>query len=296
MKKRLLGKTGYEVSPVVYAGIISMNEAQGDSDRYVSWAIENSMNYFDVAPSYGNAEEKLGLSLKPYRKQVYLACKTEKRSRVDAQKEITNSLRLLHTDWFDNFQLHAMTTPEDVKKAFGSGGVMELLRDLKEKGIVRRIGFSAHSERAALECLGQYPFDTVMFPMNWMLHMGQNIGAKILEEKEQRDFGLLGIKSFVERAWKDGDDRDTYPKSWCKPFDEEENELGLAALKYSLGILKSDALIPPGNFKNMRFMVQHIDELLKEPLSREQLLLLNAHFLKTKDNPFFDKNKGDWPD
>lgn len=297
MKKRMLGKTGYEVSPIIYAGIVSMDESQTASDGYVSWSIDQGINYFDVAPSYGDAEVKLGNSLKPYRNSVYLACKTEKRMRDEAEKEIHNSLRLFHTDWFDNFQLHAVTSPEDVDAAFGQGGVMELLRDLKEKGVVRKLGISAHSERAAMECLALYPFDTVMFPMNWMLNMGQDIGSKLIKLKEQKNFGLLGIKSFVERAWIEGDDKEgTYPKSWCKPFDLGEDALRLAAMHYSLSVLKSDLLIPPGNFENMSFMAKHIDSLLDKPMSEEELRLLKTHFEKVKDHPFFDKNRGNWPD
>jgi predicted aldo/keto reductase-like oxidoreductase len=182
MQKRLLGKTGYQVSAVVYGGIISMNEDQATSDRYVSWAIDQGVNYFDVAPTYGDAEEKLGNSLKPYRKNVYLACKTTERMRTEAEKELQQSMKLLHTDYFDNFQLHSMTKPEDVEKAFGPGGIMELLIPLKEKGVIRKLGFSAHSETAALKCLDLYDFDTVLFPMNYMLDMNEGIGKELAQE------------------------------------------------------------------------------------------------------------------
>ena len=56
MKYRKLGKTGFEISAVAYGGIVSMNDGQEASDRYVSWAIDRGINYFDVAPSYGDAE------------------------------------------------------------------------------------------------------------------------------------------------------------------------------------------------------------------------------------------------
>ena len=40
MQKRLLGKTGYQVSAVVYGGIVSMNEGQAASDRYRGQSIK----------------------------------------------------------------------------------------------------------------------------------------------------------------------------------------------------------------------------------------------------------------
>ena len=85
MQLRPLGKTGYMVSAVIYGGIISMGEGQQGSDRYVGWAIDHGVNYFDVAPTYGDAEERLGASLKPYRKDVLLACKTTQRMGADAR-------------------------------------------------------------------------------------------------------------------------------------------------------------------------------------------------------------------
>ena len=74
--KRELGNTGFKLYPVVYGGIVSMDDGQDASDNYVSWAIDRGVNYFDIAPVYGDAQEKLGNSLKEYRKNVFLACKT----------------------------------------------------------------------------------------------------------------------------------------------------------------------------------------------------------------------------
>ena len=46
MKYRALGNTGFNISAVSYGGIVSMNDGQGPSDRYVSWAIDQGINYF----------------------------------------------------------------------------------------------------------------------------------------------------------------------------------------------------------------------------------------------------------
>ena len=56
MQKRKLGNTGYQISPVVYGGIVSMDDGQDASDRYVEYAIQKGINYFDVVPSYGDAQ------------------------------------------------------------------------------------------------------------------------------------------------------------------------------------------------------------------------------------------------
>ena len=143
----------------------------------------------------------MGNSLKPYRDKVYLACKTAQRKRVEAEKEMLESLKLLHTDYFDVYQLHGLTSMEELETCFAPGGAMELLRDMKEKGIARKISFTAHSEPAALRALELYDFDTVMFPLNWHMHMEHGMGERIRRAVKDRGLGLLGIKSMVDRAW-----------------------------------------------------------------------------------------------
>ena len=150
MKYRKFGRTGFDISAVSYGGIVSMDDGQPASDRYVAWAIERGVNYFDVAPSYGDAEEKLGNSLKPYRKDVHLACKTGERLREGAEKELNRSLRNLHTDYFDVYQLHGIASMQEVETAFGPGGVMEMVSTLKQKGVAANVGITAHNEEAAL--------------------------------------------------------------------------------------------------------------------------------------------------
>ena len=67
MEKRTLGRTGEELSVVGFGGIVVMNETPESAAQIVAQAIERGINYFDVAPSYGNAEERLGPALEPYR-------------------------------------------------------------------------------------------------------------------------------------------------------------------------------------------------------------------------------------
>ena len=77
MKYRQLGKTGWNDSVIGYGGVVSSQhfdravipgDGQKMSDEYVGWAVEHGINYFDVAPGYGDAQLLMGNSLKPYRK------------------------------------------------------------------------------------------------------------------------------------------------------------------------------------------------------------------------------------
>jgi aryl-alcohol dehydrogenase-like predicted oxidoreductase len=52
---------------------------------------------------------KLGAALDPYRENVFLACKTADRTREGARADLKRSLEHLRTDYFDLYQLHAIT-------------------------------------------------------------------------------------------------------------------------------------------------------------------------------------------
>lgn len=288
MEYRKLGKTGINVSAVSYGGIVSMDDGQNASDKYVSWAIEQGINYFDVAPSYGDAEEKLGNSLKPYRKNINLACKTGQRLREAAEKELRRSQELLHTDYFDVYQLHGIANMQEVETAFGPGGVMEMVCTLKEKGIAKNVGITAHSEEAAIRCIELFDFDTVLFPFNWFMNMEHDMGSRLVKLAKEKNMGVLCMKAFIERAWNSPEEKaaSKFPKSWCKPIDVEDEEFGVAAMKYALS-LGVDTLIPPGNYASFSFAVNHIEECLKNPLNENDLSFLKKKLETVRGKEFF---------
>lgn len=284
MEKRKFGNTGYYISPVTFGGIINTDETQEDANRFVAAAIERGVNYFDVAPTYGTAQARLGPALEPYRKDVYLACKTEKRDAEGSRAALLNSLELLRTDHFDVYQLHGIATDADVDQAFAPGGAMETMLWAKKEGLIRKIGFSTHSEDVAMRALSLFDFDTVLFPMNWALGINTGWGDRISAYAAEHGIGLLAMKTLILRTWREGEER-VFPKSWCKPIWDDE-ALMVAAMKY--GLYKgATTLIPPGNFKHFTFMLDHIDACLANPLSDEEWALLRTEAAKVKDEMIF---------
>jgi len=290
VSKRELGRTGFKVYPVGYGGLVSRRDGQESSDNYVSWAIDHGVNFFDVAPSYGDAEEKLGNSLKAYRKNIFLTCKTARRMRNEAETEFEKSFELLHTDYFDVYQMHSLTTQNDIEQAFGPGGVMEMMVKAKQEGRVRKLGITAHSEEIALKAMSMYDFDTVMFPVNWMMNMTNGMGTALCNDAKKRGMGVVAIKSQIHRRWLDRAERDSlgYPKSWCKPIEPEHKDLGIAAVKYTFKT-GADIIVPPGDFKSFSFAVDNIREILGQPLNSNETALLKNEFELVKDYPFFSE-------
>src|ERR1035437_735791 len=122
LEKRSLGETGKMLSMLGFGGIIVRDLTPEASYSVVKFAIDAGVNYFDIAPSYGDAEIKLGPALEPFRKNVFLSCKTGGRNKEAARKDLEQSLKNLRTDHFDLYQLHAVTTLAEVKTILGKGG------------------------------------------------------------------------------------------------------------------------------------------------------------------------------
>jgi aryl-alcohol dehydrogenase-like predicted oxidoreductase len=284
MKKNMLGQTGLEVSAVAFGGIITTDETEEDCARFVSYAIDRGVNYFDVAPSYGNAQEKLSPALAPYRKGVYLACKSTVRDS-HIQEELENSLKVLKTDYFDVYQLHALSKQEDIDGVFAPNGAMEVVLRAKEKGYIRHIGFSAHNEDIAIQALAYYPFETVLFPINWALNLGMGFGDRVLSICKYQDKGVLALKALAHRMWADDAERKRYPKSWCKTI-YDNDALSLAALKFSYA-KGADILVPPGNFEQFSFAVEHADECFDHPLNDADRQVLISELENVKDRQIF---------
>lgn len=235
MERRLLGKTGQWLSMAGFGGIVVMNEEPVEAGRLVAEAVERGINYFDVAPTYGNAEERLGPALAPFRQDVFLACKTGRRDRDGAAEELQASLRKLQTDHFDLYQFHGITRMEEVDEILGPGGAMETFLAARDAGLIRYIGFSAHHEEAAIALLERFPFDTILFPFNWVCwHQGQ-FGRHVLQRANELGVGVLALKTLGKRAWQEGEAR-RYPKCWYCPVDDPEEALLATRFTFSLPI------------------------------------------------------------
>lgn len=273
MEKRNYGSAGDKLSIIGFAGIIVMNEQQSDADRYVAEAIEQGVNYFDVAPSYGNAEEKLGPALAGKRQDVFLACKTEKRTAKEAEEALNHSLSILRTDHFDLYQLHAMTTMDDVDTAFGPSGVMETIVKAKQQGKIRHIGFSAHSDQAALACLERFPFDSVLFPLSWMTYLKENFGKPTLDKAVEKGVSLLALKALARCAWPESlpAAERPYPKCWYQPIDDPARaEL---ALRFTLS-LPVTAAVTPGDMRLFRLAVSLAGQI--KPITEAEIALMKT--------------------
>lgn len=265
MEKRLLGRTGESLSIIGFGGIVVMNVEPTAAKQAVAQAVEKrGINYFDVAPSYGNAEERLGPALEAYRDSVFLACKTGKRDAVEAEKELSRSLERLKTDHFDLYQLHGVTTLDEVQQILGPGGALETFVRAREQGRVRFLGFSAHSEEAALALLDGFDFDSILFPFNWVCWHQGKFGPRVLEKAVEKGVGVLALKTLAKRKWKENEQR-KWIKTWYSPVDTFEE--ALMAVRFTLS-KPITAAASPGHAELLWWACDAADQFT--PLSEEE--------------------------
>lgn len=270
--KRPLGRTGVKLSLIGMGGIVVMKEEQGEADELVAKSIEAGVNYFDVAPSYGDAELKLGNALKPWRNGVFLACKTTIRDSDGAWEQLRNSLKRLRTDRVDLYQLHGLVTVEDVETALSSGGAIEAFLRAKREGLIKYIGFSAHSPAAALKAMKEFDFDSILYPVNFTTHFRSGFEEAVLMEAGKKEMGILALKSMAKQLWPEEADRKQHPKCWYQPIDEPE--LAELALYWTLsqGVT---AAVPPGDagiYRTALKLAESYRRLSAEEMGRLQAL------------------------
>jgi aryl-alcohol dehydrogenase-like predicted oxidoreductase len=271
--KRPLGRTGEHLSIIGFGGIVVMDEGPAQSKNIVAEAVDRGINYFDIAPSYGNAQERLGPALAPYRKNCFLACKTEGRTKDDSRKQLEESLRQLKTDHVDLYQFHALTKMTDLDKVLAPGGAMETMEAAKKEGKIRYIGFSVHSAETAVAAMDRYPFDTVLFPINFVLFSEAKFGPQILAKAQERKMGILALKAMAKTTWPASEKKShPEPKCWYQPAAyPKEAAMGL---RWTLGHPITAAL-PPGDEKYFR-LAMDVAQNYKPLEHHEEMALLSG--------------------
>jgi len=219
MKKRRLGKTGHESTLVTLGGavfIYPIEEKKGD--EFVKYALDMGVNHIDVAPTYGDAEARLGKWVKEYRDDVFLACKTGKRTKREARMELMGSLDRLQTDYFDLYQFHGLDEPGELDTVVGENGALQAFKEAKEEGLINHIGITSHNPENIIRALKHIELETVLLPVNYVLHAHpepRNDYVPVLEKTKQLDIGVIAMKTVAKGPYPTEEKtRDT----WYEPF------------------------------------------------------------------------------
>ncbi len=197
--RRVFGKTGEKLTIIGQAGgrfpLCSFEEAKAVTLR----AYELGINYFDCARIYwdGKSEEVYGAVLPPFRKHIFLTTKSPQRSREGAQADLEKSLRALKTDYVDLWQIHQVSTMEEVHQIFAPGGAIEAFEAAKKAGKCRFIGFTGHHDpEVHLAMLKSYDkYDTILMPLNPADPAYLSFEKMVLPVAVERGLGIQAMKS-----------------------------------------------------------------------------------------------------
>jgi predicted aldo/keto reductase-like oxidoreductase len=222
LPRRPLGLDGTTLPVVGFPALALKNHDQAECTAAVRRALDAGVDYFDVAPAYGRdgeCEIKLGIALQGVpRERYFLATKTKFDDAGNASRELERSLERLKTGYFDLYQLHCLQRPDEVIEALAPGGSMETVLKAKEAGKVRRVGFSAHTTKAALAALEGHAFDSCMFPLNFVEWFKIGFGKPVVELAAKKGVALISIKPVSRGLWPPGVEK-TY-NWWYRPLED----------------------------------------------------------------------------
>lgn len=180
------------------------------------------MNHIDVAPTYGDAELSLARWIKEYGGNLFLACKTMKRTWKDAAEELQTSLKRLEADHFDLYQLHSLDKADQLEVALEPDGAIQAIQEAKKQGLVKYVGITSHNPITIAKALGRFDFDTVPLPVNCVLkaHLQpENDYRPILTLAKERTVGVIAMKAIAKAPWPD--EGRPY-RTWYQPFETQE--------------------------------------------------------------------------
>ena len=240
MQYNPLGRTGLNVSRVGFGGG-GIGQVWGATTREeavkaVHRALDLGINYFDVAPAYGDgkAEEALGIALEGRSEEVIIGTKVRvpANNLADAtgavQRSMEASLRLLKRDSVDILHVHNRFTENrgDVPNSLSAddvmGPVLKAYQAVQQAGKTRFIGLSAmdHHVPTLKTIMESGDWDTVLAYynlLNWTAQLPPPPGAALFDNGQnilmakKHNMGVIGIRSHAAGALTSGVDRPVPP-------------------------------------------------------------------------------------
>ena len=225
MEKRKFGRTGHLSTVAIFGAAAFGKISQADADRVMEQVIAAGVNHIDVAPSYGQAEERIGPWMPRERDRFFLGCKTTERTMEGAWEEMQASRKRLQTDHFDLYQLHAVNSFEELDLVTGKEGALEAAVKARQEGLARFIGITGHGVDAPaiyLEALKRFDFDSILFPLNFVQMADpkyRSDAEALIAECRRRDVGTMVIKTITKGPWKDDA---KWASCWYEPFKDSD--------------------------------------------------------------------------
>lgn len=182
-RRKNIAETGLAVSPLGL-GTVKLGRTAGvkypdsfkipddvQTLKLLSEASELGINLIDTAPSYGNSEQRLGQLLPKLNREWVIATKVGELFNADLaqshynftaefiKQSVVQSLKNLRRDVLDIVLIHSDGNDQHIIQHLG---VLEILNDLKQQGLIRATGMSTKTVNGGLLALQQSDIAMVM--------------------------------------------------------------------------------------------------------------------------------------
>ena len=247
MKKRLLGKTGFEISEVSL-GTWQVGGKWGsvfnhsNADAILNSAIDNGINFIDTADVYsdGESEKAVGRLVRSRGERIYVAtkCGRQLNPHIDKsyqsnvlRKFVEDSLKNMGLETLDLIQLHCPPT-----ETYYRPEIFELFNTLKKEGKILNLGVSVEKVDEALKAIEYENVTTVQIIFNMLR---QRPSEKFFAEAAKKNIGILArvplasgllTGKFSASTTFDKDDHRTFNRNG-EAFDKGETFSGVDYMK-----------------------------------------------------------------
>ena len=166
--------------------------------RLIQTGMEQGLRYYDTAWPYheGENEPVLGEILAEYDRESYclvtkLPC-WQMESLEQVRQTMERQLRRLRTEYLDGYLLHSLT--QKTWNKMEQLGVLSLLEEYRQKGVLRHLGFSFHDRYEVFETiLLSRKWDLCQIQLNYM-DVSYQAGLKGLELARSRGVPVVGME------------------------------------------------------------------------------------------------------
>ena len=230
---------GLDYGVTNHDGQVAIDEVKNILD----YAKDKGIDTLDTASGYGNSEQVLGeVGVNNYR---IITKTTPLKNGVDGViKGFHQSLDSLNIGQVDGLLIHNIDDTKD--KRFGK--LFYKLNELKEEGVIKKIGFSTYTPEQVDFLLENFDFDLIQVPFN--VFDTRLVEGGQLKALKKKNIEIHARSVFLQGVLLSFDSLSDYFSTWDAQFDQyqglvREKELSLLeyALNFALNTQELDKIL-----------------------------------------------------
>ena len=199
----------------------------------LGFAKQNNIKTLDTAPLYGNSEKVLGeIGVDDY--QIITKTTFLKDNDDEVVNNFYKSLENLNVGQVEGLLIHNINDIEN--KQFDT--LFKKLNALKERNLVKKIGFSTYTPEQVVFLLNNFDFDLIQVPFNVFDTRLANKGQ--LQMLKDKGVEIHARSVFLQGVLLNFDSLGGYFSSWENKFDDYQKmvkDSGLSLLEYALNFV-----------------------------------------------------------